>query len=204
MDFQLCYMKLKFSQELRIIRFKSTPSHVDKLSMLRLGSILLLLTNLMSHSMRNKARQALESVTNISVFDQAKNKPIKQSSPDERSAMPLRGLTLGFGDVTATRENLTTGFGDIKPPEKFEIFEKAVGCCSRVADCFCCMCFIKACSKMNDQCAVVMMQACAALACLGCFECCSELCCGGANWGHRCIQVGVLVLYGNVNSIIAV
>ncbi|RLN19147.1 uncharacterized protein C2845_PM02G23710 [Panicum miliaceum] len=121
------------------------------------------------------------SLDKIDPAQQTKNKPTKQSSPDERSAMPLRGLTLGFGDVMATRENLTTGFGDIKPPEKFEIFDKAVGCCSRVADCFCCMCFIKACSKMNDQCAIVMAQACAALACLGCFECCSELCCGGAN-----------------------
>ncbi|PAN49230.1 hypothetical protein PAHAL_9G435000 [Panicum hallii] len=121
------------------------------------------------------------SLDKIDPAQQAKNKPTKKSSPDEQSAMPLRGLTLGFGDVMATRENLTTGFGDIKPPEKFEIFDKAVGCCSRVADCFCCMCFIKACSKMNDQCAIVMAQACAALACLGCFECCSELCCGGAN-----------------------
>nr|XP_034571989.1 inter alpha-trypsin inhibitor, heavy chain 4 isoform X2 [Setaria viridis] len=122
--------------------------------------------------------------TNLDKIDpaqQAKNKPTKQSSPDERSAMPLRGLTLGFGDVVATRENLTAGFGDIEVHERFEIFDKAVGCCSRMADCFCCMCFIKACSKMNDQCAIVMAQACAAIACLGCFECCSELCCGGAN-----------------------
>ncbi|CAN6300590.1 unnamed protein product [Urochloa humidicola] len=121
------------------------------------------------------------SLDKIDPAQQAKNKPTKQSSLEERSAMPLTGLTLGFGDVAATRENLTTGFGDIKPPEKFEIFDKAVGCCSRMADCFCCMCFIKACSKMNDQCAIVMAQTCAALACLGCFECCSELCCGGAN-----------------------
>jgi hypothetical protein len=120
-------------------------------------------------------------VTNTAVFDQAKNKPTKQSSPDELPAMPLGGLALGFGDVAATRENLTTGFGDMQATEKFVIFEKAVGCCSRVADCCCCMCLIKACSKMNDQCAIVMAQACAALACLGCFECCSELCCGGPN-----------------------
>nr|CAB3500542.1 unnamed protein product [Digitaria exilis] len=114
-------------------------------------------------------------------LDKAKNKPTKKSSQDERSAMPLRGMTLGFGDVAATRENLTEGFGDIKAPEKFEIFEKAVGCCSRAADCFCCMCFIKACGKLNDQCVIVFTQACAAIACLGCFECCSELCCGGPN-----------------------
>ncbi|XP_066390656.1 uncharacterized protein [Miscanthus floridulus] len=121
------------------------------------------------------------SLDKIDPAQQAKNKPTKQSSPDELPAMPLGGLALGFGDVAATRENLTTGFGDMKAPEKFVIFEKAVGCCSRVADCCCCMCFIKACSKMNDQCAIVMAQACAALACLGCFECCSELCCGGPN-----------------------
>ncbi|KAJ1296761.1 hypothetical protein BS78_01G327000 [Paspalum vaginatum] len=121
------------------------------------------------------------SLDKIDPAQQAKNKPTKQSSPDEQSTMSLRGLTLGFGDVAATRENLTSGFGDIKTPEKFVIFEKAAGCCSRMADCCCCMCFIKMCSKMNDQCAIVMVQACTALACLGCFECCSELCCGGAN-----------------------
>ncbi|CAL4923096.1 unnamed protein product [Urochloa decumbens] len=122
------------------------------------------------------------SLDKIDPAQQAKNKPAKQSSPEERSAMPLRGMTLGFGDVGATRENLTTGFGEIKATERFEVFEKAMaGCCSRVADCICCMCFIKACSKMNDQCAIVIAQTCAALACLGCFECCSELCCGGAN-----------------------
>ncbi|KAF8728945.1 hypothetical protein HU200_018246 [Digitaria exilis] len=121
------------------------------------------------------------SLDKIDPAQQAKNKPTKKSSQDERSAMPLRGMTLGFGDVAATRENLTEGFGDIKAPEKFEIFEKAVGCCSRAADCFCCMCFIKACGKLNDQCVIVFTQACAAIACLGCFECCSELCCGGPN-----------------------
>jgi hypothetical protein len=41
------------------------------------------------------------------------------------------------------------------------------------------MCFINTCSKMNDQCAIVLVQVCAALSFLGCFECCSQLCCGG-------------------------
>ncbi|KAL6878213.1 hypothetical protein ACP4OV_012383 [Aristida adscensionis] len=121
------------------------------------------------------------SLEKIDPAEQAKKKPAKQSSPNERSAAPLRGFTLGFGDVAATRENLTTGFGDVKAPEKFEIFEKAAGCCNRVADCCCCMCFINACSKMNDQCAIVLTQACAALACLGCFECCAALCGGGSD-----------------------
>ncbi|PWZ52369.1 Inter alpha-trypsin inhibitor, heavy chain 4 [Zea mays] len=122
------------------------------------------------------------SLDKIDPAQQAKNKPTKQSSsPDELPAMPLGGLAVGFGDVAATTENLTTGFGDMKAAEKFVMLEKAAGCCSRMADCCCCMCFIKACSKMNDQCAIVMAQACAAIACLGCFECCSELCCGGSN-----------------------
>ncbi|KQK21328.1 hypothetical protein BRADI_1g60207v3 [Brachypodium distachyon] len=111
---------------------------------------------------------------------QGKQKPKKHGSADESSATPLNGLTLGFGNVAATMENLTSGFGDTKAPDKFEMFGKSVGgCCSRVADCCCCMCFINACSKMNDQCAIVMVQLCAALSFLGCFECCSELCCGG-------------------------
>ncbi|XP_062211501.1 uncharacterized protein LOC133912666 [Phragmites australis] len=121
------------------------------------------------------------SLDKIDPAQQAKKKPTKQSSPDELSAAPLHGLTLGFGDVAATRENLITGFGDIKAREKFEIFQTAAGCCSRMADCCCCMCFINVCSKMNDQCAIVLTQACTALACLGCFECCSALCCGRAD-----------------------
>ncbi|TVU37967.1 hypothetical protein EJB05_11313 [Eragrostis curvula] len=99
--------------------------------------------------------------------------------PDELR-IPLHGLKLGFGDRDATKENLVTGFEDI-PPEKLQIFDKAAGCCSSVADCLCCMCCIKACSKMNDQCAIVMTQLCAALACLGCYECCAEVCCGGSD-----------------------
>ncbi|KAM3254208.1 hypothetical protein ACQJBY_047998 [Aegilops geniculata] len=114
----------------------------------------------------------------IDPAQQGKQKPKK---PEEPSATPLQGLTLGFGNVTATTENLTSGFGDTRAPDKFEIFGKAVGgCCGRVADsCCCCMCFINCCSKMNDRCAIVLVQMCAALSFLGCFECCTELCCGG-------------------------
>ncbi|VAI27494.1 unnamed protein product [Triticum turgidum subsp. durum] len=113
----------------------------------------------------------------IDPAQQGKRKPKK---PEEPSATLLQGLTLGFGSVTATTENLTSGFGDTRAPDKFEMFGKAVGgCCARVTDCCCCMCFINCCSKMNDRCAIVLVQACAALSFLGCFECCTELCCGG-------------------------
>ncbi|VAI27497.1 unnamed protein product [Triticum turgidum subsp. durum] len=79
----------------------------------------------------------------IDPAQQGKRKPKK---PEEPSATLLQGLTLGFGSVTATTENLTSGFGDTRAPDKFEMFGKA---------------------------------ACAALSFLGCFECCTELCCGG-------------------------
>ncbi|KAG8099382.1 hypothetical protein GUJ93_ZPchr0013g35406 [Zizania palustris] len=121
--------------------------------------------------------------TNLENVDAAQK--VKQKLKDHKGARepprtPLHGLKLGFGDRAATRENLITGFGDVKPQETFEILNKAAGCCSRLADCLCCMCCIKACSKMNDQCAIVLAQVCAALSCLGCYECCSELCCSGS------------------------
>ncbi|KAF0922327.1 hypothetical protein E2562_031819 [Oryza meyeriana var. granulata] len=119
-------------------------------------------------------------VEKIDQAQQANQKPKKNSSPNDQSATSLNGLTLGFGDIAATRENLSPGFGDTKAPERFEMFEKAVGCCSRLADCCCCMCVINTCSKINDRCAIVMVQFCGALSCLACFECCS-LCCGGSD-----------------------
>lgn len=113
------------------------------------------------------------------MLEQVKQKLKGKKGPDEQR-IPLHGLKLGFGNKDATRENLVTGFGDEKPPEKFVMLQKATGCCSRVADCLCCMCCIKACNRMNDQCAILMAQICAALACLGCYECCAEVCCGGS------------------------
>ncbi|TVU37931.1 hypothetical protein EJB05_11276 [Eragrostis curvula] len=115
----------------------------------------------------------------VDAAQKVKQKLKGHKGPDELR-IPLHGLKLGFGDRDATKENLVTGFEDI-PPEKLQIFDKAAGCCSSVADCLCCMCCIKACSKMNDQCAIVMTQLCAALACLGCYECCAEVCCGGSD-----------------------
>ncbi|PAN14798.1 hypothetical protein PAHAL_2G445300 [Panicum hallii] len=115
----------------------------------------------------------------VDATQKVKQKLKGKKGPDERH-IPLYGLKLGFGDKDATRENLITGFGDVRPAEKSVIRRKASGCCSRLADCFCCMCCIKACNRMNDQCAIVMAQVCAALSCLGCYECCAEVCCGGS------------------------
>uniref|UniRef100_A0A0E0EEA5 VWFA domain-containing protein n=1 Tax=Oryza meridionalis TaxID=40149 RepID=A0A0E0EEA5_9ORYZ len=120
----------------------------------------------------------LQTLEKVDAAQKVKQKLKGHKGPDEPRRIPLQGLKLGFGDRAATRENLVTGFGDVRPPETFEILNKAAGCCSRLADCLCCMCCIKACNKMNDQCAIVMTQICAALACLGCYECCAELCSG--------------------------
>uniref|UniRef100_A0A453B3Q2 Uncharacterized protein n=1 Tax=Aegilops tauschii subsp. strangulata TaxID=200361 RepID=A0A453B3Q2_AEGTS len=118
--------------------------------------------------------------TNLDAAQKVKQKPKGRTGANEPLRFQLHGLKLGFGDKAATRENLLTAFGDEKPLEMLKIFKKAGGCCSRVADCLCCMCCIKACNRMNDQCAILLAQVCAALSCLGCYECCAEVCCGGS------------------------
>ncbi|KAM0922262.1 hypothetical protein ACQ4PT_006221 [Festuca glaucescens] len=129
------------------------------------------------HSVISEYTSMVALQTNLDAPQKVKQ---KQKGANEPLRIPLHGLKLGFGDKAATRENLLAGFGNEKPPETLKIFKKAGGCCSRVADCLCCMCCIKACNRMNDQCAIVMAQICTALSCLGCYECCAEVCCGGS------------------------
>ena len=101
----------------------------------------------------------------------------KQGKTKDQAIILVHEMKLGFGNVTATAENLPTGFGQLKPPETFYVLNKAVGCCSRLSDCCCCMCFIRTCSKLNDQCVIAMTQLCTALSCFACLECCTGLCC---------------------------
>ncbi|KAJ3673168.1 hypothetical protein LUZ60_006542 [Juncus effusus] len=110
---------------------------------------------------------------------QAKKQAIKKTKNESDSPALIQTLTLtGFGNTIATKDNTPILFGEAKPPEALEVmFTKAVGCCGSAADCFCCMCCIRACSKINDQCFIVVTQLCTALACLGCLECCSQVCC---------------------------
>ncbi|KAK6941273.1 von Willebrand factor, type A [Dillenia turbinata] len=92
----------------------------------------------------------------------------------------LRNLGLGFGNVTATIDNVSPCAEETKGPEAAEIFVKAASnCCGKLCNHCCCMCCIQCCSKINDRCAIVLTQLCSALACFGCFECCAEICCGG-------------------------
>ncbi|KAF5743034.1 hypothetical protein HS088_TW09G01096 [Tripterygium wilfordii] len=97
-------------------------------------------------------------------------------------AILLRSLSIGFGNLTATVENVPPGFEEPRLPEAAEIFVKAASnCCNSMCNRCCCMCCFQCCSKMNDQCAIALTQLCAALACFGCFECCSAICCCGGD-----------------------
>ncbi|KAF8388713.1 hypothetical protein HHK36_025393 [Tetracentron sinense] len=90
----------------------------------------------------------------------------------------LRSLGVGFGNLIATTENIPLRSEEAKLPEPTEIFIKAASnCCGKLCNCCCCMYCIQACSRMNDQCSLVVMQLCSALACFGIISCCSDVCC---------------------------
>lgn len=92
----------------------------------------------------------------------------------------LRNVGVGFGNLKATAENIRPGFEEPKAPEAAEVMVKAASdWCTKVWGYCCCMCCIQVCSKMNNQCAIVLTQCCTALAWFGCFECCAEICCSG-------------------------
>ncbi|XP_060187152.1 uncharacterized protein LOC132616626 [Lycium barbarum] len=104
----------------------------------------------------------------------------KIEEPKVQKKILLQNLGVGFGDYSATAENIPPGIAEIKP-ETAEILAKAASnCCGKMCDICCCMCCVRTCSKMNDQCAIVMTQFLGAMACLGCFACC-ELCCAGSD-----------------------
>ncbi|KAJ6714975.1 INTER ALPHA-TRYPSIN INHIBITOR HEAVY CHAIN-LIKE PROTEIN [Salix viminalis] len=101
--------------------------------------------------------------------------PLKKKNM--QTTIMLGNLGVGFGNWRATAENIPPGSEETKPTEM--LFNAASNCCSRVVDRCCCMCFIQTCSHMNNQCAILLSQLCAALACFECINCCFELCeCG--------------------------
>ncbi|XP_061981252.1 uncharacterized protein LOC133701374 isoform X1 [Populus nigra] len=123
-----------------------------------------------------KDEKAPETILIQDVFN--KINPLKKM--DLQKTIMLGNLCVGFGNLTATAENIPPGTEETKSSEATEMLVKAASnCCGRVVDRCCCMCFIQTCSYMNNQCAIVLSQICAALACVECINCCIELCeCG--------------------------
>ncbi|XP_078430964.1 inter-alpha-trypsin inhibitor heavy chain-like protein [Wolffia australiana] len=120
-----------------------------------------------------------EEMDKDGALGQGKKRVEKQASVREKPLV-VGGLRLGFGDVASTKENLPAGLVGGEPPE-MTVQKAAARCCSGVADLCCCMCCIKACSKMNDQFAIIMAQVVTALSVLGCMACCSEICGGSSD-----------------------
>ncbi|KAJ4958791.1 hypothetical protein NE237_025902 [Protea cynaroides] len=128
----------------------------------------------------DKGKQASESFG----IQEVSNKIDLQSLVDSKGckAILLPSLGVGFGNLNATVENIRPGSVEGYSSESADIMIKAASnCCGRLADCCCCMCCIKVCSRMNDQCFVVLTQFCTSLACFGCFSCCSDICCSGTD-----------------------
>ncbi|KAL3824507.1 hypothetical protein ACJIZ3_020536 [Penstemon smallii] len=89
----------------------------------------------------------------------------------------LRSLGSGFGNIQATAENRPPELAEPKLYETSDmIFKAAANYCGKMMDCCCCMCLIQSCSRVNDQCAVVLAQLCAAIACFECIDVCCEIC----------------------------
>ncbi|KAI3447228.1 hypothetical protein Pfo_003893 [Paulownia fortunei] len=104
----------------------------------------------------------------------------KTEDSKPQTILVLHNTGLGFGNLSATAENIPPGSGDAKPPEAVEVFLRgASNCCGKLCNHCCCMCCIQMCTRINDQCAILLTQLCGALACLGCYTCCCDLCCGG-------------------------
>ncbi|KAI3933932.1 hypothetical protein MKX01_028258 [Papaver californicum] len=91
----------------------------------------------------------------------------------------LRSLGYGFGNIKATAENVFPGFEDPLFPDSASdpITKAASTFCSEYCDCCCCMCFIRTCSHVNNQGAIVITHLCTALSCFGLLNCCVDLCC---------------------------
>lgn len=102
-----------------------------------------------------------------------------KEDPKPKPISTMHNIGLGYGSLSATAENIPSGYGDPDDPEVAEALAKSsCGCCGRCWRHCCCMCCIQVCSRMNDQCGIVFTQLISALACLGCYSCCSA-CCGG-------------------------
>ncbi|XP_054807551.1 uncharacterized protein LOC129309839 isoform X1 [Prosopis cineraria] len=109
-----------------------------------------------------------------------KGHPPKVTDVRGQRIIGLPKLSIGFGNLSATVENICPGAEETKLPEAAEQLVRAAQyCCSTLCDQCCCACCITVCSRLNNQCVTALTQLCIGLGCLGCLSCCSELCCHG-------------------------
>ncbi|KVI05856.1 von Willebrand factor, type A [Cynara cardunculus var. scolymus] len=97
--------------------------------------------------------------------------------PPIDSVLPEENLSIGFGNLMASVDGVPPGIEEVEEKEPAGMMMQAASSVWGIfLDRCCCMCFIQCCSRMNDQCAIVMAQLCTALACLECLNCCCEVC----------------------------
>ncbi|KAK7411845.1 hypothetical protein VNO78_03288 [Psophocarpus tetragonolobus] len=109
-----------------------------------------------------------------------KSHPQKGANEQGQRMILVPHLGVGFGNLTATAENIPPGREDIKGPDGAEIFVRAAThCCSTLCSNCCCMCCIQACTRINNQCAIAFTQLCVGLGWFSCIDCCAEICCSG-------------------------
>ncbi|CAN4094545.1 unnamed protein product [Withania somnifera] len=131
-------------------------------------------------------RIALVETERVRVFKPTTKRKVHSSDEkiEERlvqKTILLHCLGFGFGNLTATIENIPPGVIEIED-EAAEIIAKATSnCCGKLCGlCCCCSCCIRTCSKMNHNCAIALTQCLGAAGCLACFTCCQYCCCGDA------------------------
>lgn len=106
----------------------------------------------------------------------------KMAESLSQKVTPLQSLCVGFGNLTATADNIPPGCEEPRLPEAAEIFVRAASnCCGSMFSHCCCMCCVQCCSHMNNQCAIVLTQICTGLAIFGCLDCCIALCCSNGD-----------------------
>ncbi|KAM0017545.1 putative von Willebrand factor, type A, von Willebrand factor A-like domain superfamily [Helianthus debilis subsp. tardiflorus] len=116
----------------------------------------------------SKVKRTLKSL----LLDEKRSKPMNQKT------ICLRNISVGFGNLKATTENLPPGIEDVKLNEAVKMVMKAAtSCYGFMASWGCWRCLLQTWSQVkNDQCALAIAQLCTALACLEFLDCCCDLC----------------------------
>ncbi|GJR79419.1 putative von Willebrand factor A-like domain superfamily protein [Tanacetum coccineum] len=128
--------------------------------------------------LHDNVKPTIESILQLEKYSKSKNK----------KKTYFVNLNVGFGNLNATAENLPPGIQELKLREEAgKMMKAASSCCAIVLDRFCCKCFIQACVKVNDQCAIALTQLCAALACFQCLSCCCDTCDSCADMCSNCL-----------------